>query len=245
MDPQTGTFLSVDPIVTDSADPQSYNAYTYARNNPIAYVDPGGQTPIYPQLLVEWEADLQEGRAIMIDGRIPYFPGLDMTRRLERRVEEIAQQVEQLKKDLFYLKALAVISDVVGMASPQVAGRAKDLIFELAKSLLVDSAEKSLLDHIREKELALRARGETPDNAWFDANGERLIPSQEKKEQRKELEITIAPPDSPSPSGISGASQPTGGGMTPVTAPATYDYYVPWTDPFSSVDGWPAIWDYF
>jgi RHS repeat-associated protein len=43
MDPQTGTFLSVDPVVADAADPQAFNAYAYARNNPLSFVDPTGE----------------------------------------------------------------------------------------------------------------------------------------------------------------------------------------------------------
>lgn len=43
MDPQTGTFLSVDPVVPAYDDPQSLNAYAYARNNPISAADPTGQ----------------------------------------------------------------------------------------------------------------------------------------------------------------------------------------------------------
>ncbi len=39
---RTGTFLSVDPLVARADDPQSYNAYAYARNNPIASADPTG-----------------------------------------------------------------------------------------------------------------------------------------------------------------------------------------------------------
>jgi RHS repeat-associated protein len=43
MDPQTGTFLSVDPVVADAADPQAFNAYAYARNNPVRFTDPTGR----------------------------------------------------------------------------------------------------------------------------------------------------------------------------------------------------------
>jgi len=41
-DPDAGRFLSVDPIVANPADPEGLNPYTYARNNPIRYVDPLG-----------------------------------------------------------------------------------------------------------------------------------------------------------------------------------------------------------
>ena len=41
-DPMTGAFVSIDPLVSRTNDPQSYNAYTYARGNPLAFVDPTG-----------------------------------------------------------------------------------------------------------------------------------------------------------------------------------------------------------
>ena len=41
-DPETGMFLSVDPVVADVADPQSTNGYRYARNNPVNATDPTG-----------------------------------------------------------------------------------------------------------------------------------------------------------------------------------------------------------
>ena len=41
---QLGRFLAVDPgNDTDLANAQSWNRYTYVRNNPIAYVDPDGR----------------------------------------------------------------------------------------------------------------------------------------------------------------------------------------------------------
>ncbi|MGH3863517.1 RHS repeat-associated core domain-containing protein, partial [Actinokineospora sp.] len=40
-DQNTGRFISVDPIM-DPADPQQWNGYTYANNNPITFSDPTG-----------------------------------------------------------------------------------------------------------------------------------------------------------------------------------------------------------
>ena len=41
-DPQLGRFTQPDSIVQDYADPQTLNRYSYARNNPLIYVDPSG-----------------------------------------------------------------------------------------------------------------------------------------------------------------------------------------------------------
>ncbi len=40
--PSLGRFLSADTIVPDPANPQSYNRYSYTRNNPLNFVDPTG-----------------------------------------------------------------------------------------------------------------------------------------------------------------------------------------------------------
>ena len=45
LDPRVGRFLSVDPIVSNVWRGQSLNAYSYVRNNPLAYVDPSGFEP--------------------------------------------------------------------------------------------------------------------------------------------------------------------------------------------------------
>ena len=53
-----GRFTSVDPenAGADPADPQSWNGYAYARNNPLLYIDPLGLQPIYSyDLLTEEE----------------------------------------------------------------------------------------------------------------------------------------------------------------------------------------------
>jgi RHS repeat-associated protein len=44
MEPGSGTFLSVDPVLRNYAAPQSYNGYAYAENNPISGIDPSGTT---------------------------------------------------------------------------------------------------------------------------------------------------------------------------------------------------------
>lgn len=41
-DAVTGRFLSADPNIPDPTDPQSYNRYSYTRNNPLTYTDPSG-----------------------------------------------------------------------------------------------------------------------------------------------------------------------------------------------------------
>ncbi len=42
--PSTGKFLTADPIGGVQSDPQSMNAYAYARDNPLAIIDPSGLT---------------------------------------------------------------------------------------------------------------------------------------------------------------------------------------------------------
>ena len=41
-DPTIGRFLSADPHIQDPYDSQSYNRYTYVKNNPLKYTDPSG-----------------------------------------------------------------------------------------------------------------------------------------------------------------------------------------------------------
>ncbi len=45
-DPMLGQFVTPDSIVPDPFDPQMLNRYSYARNNPLSYVDPDGHTPL-------------------------------------------------------------------------------------------------------------------------------------------------------------------------------------------------------
>lgn len=43
-DALVGRMFSPDPVVTDNTNSQDYNKYTYARNNPLRYTDPSGNT---------------------------------------------------------------------------------------------------------------------------------------------------------------------------------------------------------
>ena len=45
--PGIGRFVSADTIVPDREDPQSFNRYSYARNNPLKYTDPTGHYATY------------------------------------------------------------------------------------------------------------------------------------------------------------------------------------------------------
>jgi RHS repeat-associated protein len=50
-DPMLGRFLSTDPIVGDPGDGQSWNPYSYVKNNPLKYLDPSGfqhEPPVPP-----------------------------------------------------------------------------------------------------------------------------------------------------------------------------------------------------
>jgi len=42
-DPRIGRFLAIDPAGFDPQNPQSFNRYAYANNNPYKYVDPDGR----------------------------------------------------------------------------------------------------------------------------------------------------------------------------------------------------------
>ena len=45
-DPELGRFIQADTLIPDLSNPQSYNRYSYVRNNPLRYTDPDGHGPI-------------------------------------------------------------------------------------------------------------------------------------------------------------------------------------------------------
>ena len=64
-DPLIGRFLSPDNYVADATNPQDYNRYSYARNNPLKYTDPTGEKLKWWQwALIGAGADMFTGGAI-------------------------------------------------------------------------------------------------------------------------------------------------------------------------------------
>ena len=54
-DASIGRFLSIDPMDTNPGQPQTYNRYAYANNNPYRYVDPDGRAAETPLDLVSFD----------------------------------------------------------------------------------------------------------------------------------------------------------------------------------------------
>ena len=59
--PGIGRFVSADTIVPDREDPQSFNRYSYARNNPINLVDPDGHCWGPASFIRGWNVDTPWG----------------------------------------------------------------------------------------------------------------------------------------------------------------------------------------
>ncbi|CAB1062260.1 hypothetical protein D1BOALGB6SA_7036 [Olavius sp. associated proteobacterium Delta 1] len=90
-DPVVGRFITADSIVQDLYDPQALNRYSYARNNPLKYVDPDGHAykavPIPEKYKGEPVVDIRIGKSfrLRIDLRFSLLsiaagriPGLSM-----------------------------------------------------------------------------------------------------------------------------------------------------------------------
>ncbi|RPI78063.1 MAG: hypothetical protein EHM45_06880, partial [Desulfobacteraceae bacterium] len=63
-DPITGMFITPDSVMANPLDPQSFNRFSYCRNNPLIYLDPTGHSPSSVDLtedLYHWSAALRTG----------------------------------------------------------------------------------------------------------------------------------------------------------------------------------------
>ena len=61
--PELGRFLSVDPVLGTAEAPQSWNRYTYTRNNPVRFIDPTGKERIQYSLDSEIDVYLEPERS--------------------------------------------------------------------------------------------------------------------------------------------------------------------------------------
>jgi len=75
-DPSLGRFISPDSIVPSAMDPQSLNRYAYVRNNPIANIDPTGNSWLSNAVGVAspatWLGATREGRQFFYDNRAAF-----------------------------------------------------------------------------------------------------------------------------------------------------------------------------
>lgn len=74
-DPEIGRFISADPHIQATNDTQSYNRYSYVKNNPLSYTDPSGYfwNRIVKELRRGWK---KYGRTIVAIAVTAFVPGL-------------------------------------------------------------------------------------------------------------------------------------------------------------------------
>ncbi len=68
-DPTIGRFLSADPFIQASYDTQSYNRYSYVKNNPLNYTDPSG----YNWFKKQWNKWIKPVLAIAVAAVITFY----------------------------------------------------------------------------------------------------------------------------------------------------------------------------
>ncbi|WP_181389775.1 FG-GAP-like repeat-containing protein [Leucothrix pacifica] len=74
-DPEIGRFISADPHVQAAGDTQSYNRYSYVKNNPLSYTDPSGY--FFKKLFKSIGKFFKEwGRTILAVAVTAFIPGI-------------------------------------------------------------------------------------------------------------------------------------------------------------------------
>ena len=107
-DPRIGRFLAIDPAGFDPQNPQSFNRYAYANNNPYKYVDPDGRVPletiwdfgnvVYDVANGNWgDAAIDAGAML-----IPYVPaGISKLRHVDDAAEAGGDAAQAAKGQMF------------------------------------------------------------------------------------------------------------------------------------------------
>ncbi|MDO8444571.1 MAG: RHS repeat-associated core domain-containing protein [Deltaproteobacteria bacterium] len=72
-DPQLGRFISADSIIPDPGDPQSFNRYSYVRNNPINLIDPTGHSWLSDATGINIKIGSKETTALLYQNFSPTF----------------------------------------------------------------------------------------------------------------------------------------------------------------------------
>jgi hypothetical protein len=73
-DPYLNHFTQPDSIVPDPYNPQDWNRYSYARNNPLKYTDPSGHRPCDE----EYSCDGDNGNTNKVNARIYYLNAIGL-----------------------------------------------------------------------------------------------------------------------------------------------------------------------
>jgi RHS repeat-associated protein len=71
-DPQIKRFLNVDPVPSLLADLRTFNAYVYAFNDPVTYIDPKGTFSTVFDELASWSGDILNGIRDLVSANVEY-----------------------------------------------------------------------------------------------------------------------------------------------------------------------------
>ncbi|MGH8583974.1 MAG: RHS repeat-associated core domain-containing protein [Gammaproteobacteria bacterium] len=104
-DPRIGRFLAIDPVGFSTNNPQGFNRYAYANNNPYRFVDPDGRIPldtiwdfgnvVYDVATGNWADAAIDAGAMFI----PYVPaGISKLRHADDVAEAVGDAVQVAKR---------------------------------------------------------------------------------------------------------------------------------------------------
>ncbi|MGD9369380.1 MAG: RHS repeat-associated core domain-containing protein, partial [Desulfobacteraceae bacterium] len=137
-DPVLGRFLSADSVVPDWYNPQAFNRYSYALNNPLAFLDPNGHA--YEDALRVWNSFVTNPKSAkyglpkqagMFSRRIKYtMPFTDQFRNRLAYMDSKGVDVTQLSHEQLgqqyhqeVIEQISIATEAVGAAASMAASR--------------------------------------------------------------------------------------------------------------------------